>query len=267
MIKCFEKNNVDFALGSRYVSGASTEETWGVYRWLNSKIAVLLARPFTSIKDPMSGFFAIPRDVFERAESLNPIGYKIGLELIVKCSCKNISEIPIHFANRKYGQSKLNLTEQFNYMRHLKRLADFKWSEISLFFQFCLVGLTGVVIDLSAYTVFLYLAVSLRLARALAIWIAMTWNFWLNRRLTFSYGRKEGLFGQYLRFAGSCGVGAVVSWSISVFLSQHVSIFKNQLYLAAIIGIVAGTLSNFLLSRYWVFKKLSPVREGTVQNK
>ena len=203
--------------------------------------------------------------MFKRVESLNPIGYKIGLELIVKCYCKNICEIPIHFANRKYGQSKLNLTEQFNYMKHLKRLADFKWSEISLFVQFCLVGLTGMVIDLSVYAVFLYFTVSLRLARALAIWIAMTWNFWINRRLTFSYGRKSGLFGQYFRFIGSCGVGAVVSWSISILLSQRVPIFKNQLYLAAIIGIVVGTLSNFLLSRYWAFKKMSHVREGSVQ--
>ena len=55
MIKCFEKDNVDFVIGSRYVPGASTEETWGVYRSFNSKIAVLLARPFTSIKNPMSG--------------------------------------------------------------------------------------------------------------------------------------------------------------------------------------------------------------------
>lgn len=128
LVEYLEKNDVDFVIGSRYVPGASTEETWGVFRWLNSKAASLLARPFTNIKDPMSGFFAISRKVFERAEGLDPIGYKIGLELIVKCSCKNIYEIPIHFADRKHGQSKLNLKEQFNYLRHLKRLVDFKWS-------------------------------------------------------------------------------------------------------------------------------------------
>jgi dolichol-phosphate mannosyltransferase len=265
MLECFMDTDVDFAIGSRYVPGASTEENWGVFRWLNSKTATLLAMPFAGIKDPMSGYFAIPRVVFDRAERLDPIGYKIALELIVKCSCKNIAEIPIHFANRKYGQSKLSLREQFNYLKHLKRLADFKWREFSLLFQFCLVGLTGMVVDIAFYSILLHVGVKLRLARALAIWLAMTWNFWLNRRLTFSYSRKGGLFKQYLRFTGSCRIGALMSWSTAVFLSQHVYMFSNHLFLAAIIGIIAGTISNFLLSRYWVFKKLSAVEDRSPQ--
>jgi dolichol-phosphate mannosyltransferase len=66
LLECLETSDNDFVIGSRYVSGGSTEETWGVFRWLNSKVATLLARPFTSVKDPMSGFFALPRSVFER---------------------------------------------------------------------------------------------------------------------------------------------------------------------------------------------------------
>ncbi|UCF34456.1 MAG: polyprenol monophosphomannose synthase, partial [Phycisphaerales bacterium] len=119
--------HVDFVIGSRYVPGGSTDENWGLFRWLNSKVATLLARPFTSSRDPMAGFFALPRAVFERAEELNPIGYKIGLELIVKGRCRNVQEVPIHFADRKFGESKLSLKEQLRYIRHLKRLADFKY--------------------------------------------------------------------------------------------------------------------------------------------
>ncbi|MEL7462416.1 MAG: glycosyltransferase, partial [Pseudomonadota bacterium] len=47
-----------FVIGSRYVKGGSTDDDWGFFRWLNSIIATLLARPLTSAKDPMSGFFA-----------------------------------------------------------------------------------------------------------------------------------------------------------------------------------------------------------------
>ena len=130
----------DFALGSRYIQGATIEEAWSLLRWVNSKVATLLARPFTRIKDPMSGFFALPRVVFEQAEDLNPIGYKIGLELIVKCSCRHIQEIPIHFAERRYGKSKLNFKEQLNYLRHLKHLLGFKFGEYSRLVKFCLVG-------------------------------------------------------------------------------------------------------------------------------
>lgn len=117
---------VDFVIGSRYVAGGSTDENWGLFRRLNSKIATWLARPFTSVRDPMSGFFALPRDVFTRAGALNPIGYKIGLEIMVKARCQFIREVPIRFANRKRGQSKLSVKEQWNYLRQLCGLAGFK---------------------------------------------------------------------------------------------------------------------------------------------
>jgi glycosyltransferase involved in cell wall biosynthesis len=72
-------SQADCAIGSRYVRGGEVDENWGLFRWFNGKIAKLMARPFTMIKDPMSGFFAIPKTVFERAAQLSPIGYKIGM--------------------------------------------------------------------------------------------------------------------------------------------------------------------------------------------
>ena len=115
----------DFVIGSRYVTGGETEEGWGFYRWLNSKVATLLAWPLASVTDPMAGVFALSRSTFESAAVLDPIGYKIGLELLVKCRCKRVSEVPIRFANRLHGTSKLSLKEQMNYLRHLARLYSF----------------------------------------------------------------------------------------------------------------------------------------------
>jgi dolichol-phosphate mannosyltransferase len=118
----------DFVIGSRYVPGASTEEGWGAYRWLNSKVATLLAWPLARARDPMAGFFALSRQLFESAAALDPIGYKIGLELLVKCRCRRVVEVPIHFRNRLHGESKLSLREQVNYLRHLLRLYRFRFS-------------------------------------------------------------------------------------------------------------------------------------------
>lgn len=116
----------DFVVGSRYVSGGSTADDWGVLRFLNSWVATAMARPLTTITDPMSGFFALPRQVFERARDPSPLGYKIGLELLVRCGCTNVREVPIHFANRVRGESKLTLKQQLLYVRHLMRLYRFK---------------------------------------------------------------------------------------------------------------------------------------------
>jgi len=222
MLQCLETQQADFVIGSRYVPGASTDEHWGLFRWLNSKVATLIARPFTPAKDPMAGFFALPRAVFERAEGLNPIGYKIGLELMVKCRCRRIREVPIHFADRRFGHSKLTLTEQLNYLRHIKRLADFKYGSVSYFLQFCLVGATGTVVDLATLAGLRWAGLAGWSARAAAIWVAMTWNFIWNRRLTFTYSRDGNILTQYIRFVLSCSIGAVLSWSIYMLMTTQI---------------------------------------------
>ena len=115
----------DMAVGSRYTPGGSTGDRWGIGRRINSLVATALARPLTSVKDPMSGFFALRREDAMKAP-LNPLGYKIGLELIVKCRFRDIAEVPIHFAERNAGQSKLSMRQQMLYLRHLGRLYLFR---------------------------------------------------------------------------------------------------------------------------------------------
>lgn len=125
LIEPLEEASADFVIGSRYVPGGTTEEGWGLFRWLNSRFATCLAWPLTGAHDPLAGFFALRRETFECAAPLDPVGYKIGLELMVKCRCRNVVEVPIRFHNRLHGQSKLNLREQINYLRHLGRLYTF----------------------------------------------------------------------------------------------------------------------------------------------
>ena len=131
MIDKIVKDNAEFVIGSRYVNGGSTDHKWTIYRRINSRIATLFAKPFTTAKDPMSGFFAIPDRVYKRGSSFNPIGYKIALELIVRCKCEKIVEVPIHFSDRKFGESKLTLKEQLNYLVHIKRLMGYKLKHLN----------------------------------------------------------------------------------------------------------------------------------------
>lgn len=122
----------DFALGSRYVPGGSTDGKWTVGRKINSWAATVLARPFAGpVRDPMSGFFALRRTTFDRAQRLTPLGYKIALELMCKCQAQNVKEVPIHFGLRTRGESKLTLKQQFRYLEHLSRLYDFTFPRAS----------------------------------------------------------------------------------------------------------------------------------------
>ena len=126
MVERLRQGDSDFVLGSRYVEGGSMHEDWSLFRKLNSIIPSLLARPLCSLKDPMSGFFAFRRTDMPAGSRLSPIGYKIALEIYVKGDFNDPSEVPIYFADRQHGESKLSLKEQLNFLRHVGRLYAYK---------------------------------------------------------------------------------------------------------------------------------------------
>ncbi|HJV96467.1 MAG TPA: polyprenol monophosphomannose synthase, partial [Albitalea sp.] len=127
MVAALDEHRHDFVIGSRYVEGGSLDPSWNWFRRLNSKIATWLALPLARIQDPMSGFFAFRRADTPPSHLLSPIGYKIGLELLVKGEFQRPGEVPIHFIDRVHGESKLTWKEQVRYLRHLRRLYQYRF--------------------------------------------------------------------------------------------------------------------------------------------
>ena len=121
LLQAMQDPRVEMAIGSRFVPGGKVDLHWPLHRRLNSWGARLLARPLTGVKDMMAGFFCVRRGTLD-LDRLDPVGYKIALELIVRHGWKNIVEVPITFSDRAAGQTKLNLAEQLRYLRHLWRL-------------------------------------------------------------------------------------------------------------------------------------------------
>jgi dolichol-phosphate mannosyltransferase len=132
LVRTLRDMGADIVIGSRYVPGGATERRWGLLRRLNSRMATFIARPLTRVHDPMAGFFAILRNTLRTARPLDPIGYKFLLELIVKCNCQQVIEIPIEFRDRQHGQSTLSLRDYANYVRHVARLLRFKCSHTGM---------------------------------------------------------------------------------------------------------------------------------------
>ena len=120
-------SDLEMVIGSRHVSGGGFTEKWSFFRRLCSDTASTMARLALGItlKDPMSGFFAIRRTTFQRVQRfLSPKGFKIMLELAFLLSLygkKNILEHPIIFSMRKHGQSKLSQKVILQYMFMLIR--------------------------------------------------------------------------------------------------------------------------------------------------
>ena len=119
MVEALE-NGYGLAVGSRYVPGGGITN-WPARRIITSKIACMLAQPLTRIKDITSGYFLVKREALEGVE-LDPIGFKIGLEVIAKAHYGRALEVPYVFTDRIVGESKLNQKEIFNYLKQLRKL-------------------------------------------------------------------------------------------------------------------------------------------------
>lgn len=116
------RSGAELAVGSRYVPGGGVRD-WPWRRRLMSRVAVALARLWLRerVSDPVSGFFAARRELL-LDPTLEGIGYKILLEVLVRNRGRSVVEVPYVFTDRRGGGSKLGAGEVWNYLRLLWRL-------------------------------------------------------------------------------------------------------------------------------------------------
>lgn len=222
-------------------------------------------RRLTGTSDPLSGLIALSRTLRDEAGgSFRAVGSKFSFELLARLGGRWL-DVPVRSA-----PSRLRRPE-FDDLRHLKRLADHRFGNLSRLVQFCVVGGSGAIVDLTCYFALqpffeqfevltrthvppTRIALSLALARGLAIAIALGWNFSLNRRLTFSYARSGSLGRQFVAYALSNALGIGLNYALSLGLPRKVAFFHDHKLAAAVVGIVAGTAFNFPMSRWVVFR-------------
>jgi len=120
MLAAIQGGECDLAIGSRYIPGGGITN-WPWRRRLTSRVAIMLATPLTKVKDITSGYLFCKRSVIDGVQ-LDPIGFKIGLEVIMKGNYRNAKEVPYVFTDRRVGSSKLNSGEIVNYLKQLAKI-------------------------------------------------------------------------------------------------------------------------------------------------
>lgn len=115
------KQGHDIAIASRYIDDANVKR-WSAFRMLMSRAAILLCHilfPRTrKVKDPVSGFFAVKKEVLQGIKFYSA-GYKVLLEILVRGKYERVAEMPYDFRERKKGKSKLNLNIVVSYIASL----------------------------------------------------------------------------------------------------------------------------------------------------
>ncbi len=111
MIEALRSGEVDLVCASRHVEGGSIGD-WSQQRAAGSRFATWAARAVTAapLSDPMSGYFAVRREVIDRvAPQLSGIGFKILLDIVLNAGAGlRVREIPLTFGFRAHGESKLS---------------------------------------------------------------------------------------------------------------------------------------------------------------
>ena len=115
----------DIAVGSRYVQ-AKRVEGWNPFRqavsWLSTLTTLPLQRPGVHVKDPMSGFFIVRRECIDGIQ-LQPQGFKILFEILVRGNIHSAAEVPFQFGLRHAGKSKADVKVALHYFSLLGKLS------------------------------------------------------------------------------------------------------------------------------------------------
>lgn len=260
----------DLAVASRHVDGGGVS-SWSVVRRFLSRGAqvlglILLPKLLSRVSDPMSGYFMVRRHSI-LGVTLNPVGYKILLEVIARGNIKNISEVGYVFCERKDGESKVTWKQYLQYLHHLIRLRlstgllgglsqglDFPMGR---FLRFGLVGLSGVFVDMAILYLLsdpTTLALPLTRSKIIAGEIAICNNFLWNDAWTFAdVSKKQQQWSQrlkrFLKFNLICLAGLVLNVLV---LNLVFNFLIPNRYIANLIAIAVATIWNF-----WVNLKLS----------
>ena len=246
MLAVLQSEPVDVVIGSRYVPGGDLGD-WDRGRASLSGVATRLSRLVlrTDVADPMSGFFMLPRPVFDRvARRLSAIGFKILLDVLASMpNPPRVRELPYRFRVRTAGASKLNTGVLLDFAQLLLDKLVGHLVPVR-FVLFAGIGLLG----LGAHLIVLRLGLDVGglefpQAQALATACAIAGNFTLNNRFTFRDRRLRGwaLLRGLLVFALVCGVGAAASLNIASVLVAG----QQDWWRAGLVGAAMSLVWNY----------------------
>ena len=256
MLSLLQSGQAELVVGSRYIEGGSAD-SFNRSRAGASALATEVAKRAlgVAIADPMSGFFMIRRDRFERlAPQLSTQGFKILLDIVATAhgDLKTV-EVPYTFGSRLHGESKLDSMVALDFLGLV--LAKFTHDVVSLrFLLFAMVGGTGLFVHLGTLYVALKLfGLPFPQAQGIGAFVAMTSNFILNNFLTYRDQRLKGfaILGGLLAFYLVCSVGlfANVGVAFSVYDKQPIW------WLAGAAGALMGVVWNYAMSGLFVWRK------------
>jgi len=259
------QDGADLAVASRHIEGGGVSD-WSLIRRFLSRGAQLLGLVICPavvgrVTDPMSGYFMVRRSAIANI-SLDPMGYKILLEVLGRGRIDHVAEVGYVFQKRQEGESKVTWRQYIDYIGHLVKLRSRgrisrlrEKFPFARFFRFGVVGFSGVFVDIAVfYLLRFHLGLNIFRSTALSAEVAVINNFLWNDLWTFGDisrkqpGQRQRLL-RFLKFNFICLMGIVLQ---GLIVSLGHDVFGINEVISKLIAIAIVTLWNF-----WVNLKLS----------
>lgn len=261
----------DLAVASRHAAGGGLSD-WSFARRLLSRGAqviglLVLPSVLGRLSDPMSGYFMLQRSALAGV-ALDPLGYKILIEVVARGNVRWIGEAGYVFRERLEGESKVTWRLYVQYLRHLLRL---RWATVrsSRLLRFCLVGASGVVVDM--LLLFLLsdphtLNLGLTRSKIISAETAILSNFLLNDAWTFRdvAATQTGALARLRRFIVFnviCSAGLALN---VLLLNLLFNVGHMNRYMANGLAILLVTGWNFWLNRKLNWSPMVVEKERTL---
>jgi dolichol-phosphate mannosyltransferase len=256
MLQVLRSGEHDIVVGSRYAPGGTVGD-WDHSRSRLSRVATRLSRTVlrADLADPMSGFFAMRREMFMRAApKLSGIGFKILLDIFTSSPVTpRFLELPYRFGTRRVGESKLDNQAAWDYFMLLLDKLVGRFVPIR-FVAFGIVGGLGLIVHLLVMaTMIESLELPFVTSQTAATLVAMTFNYAVNNEVTYRDMRLRGLawFRGWLTFTIACSVGALANVGIAAYLFE----LKHVWPVAAIAGVLVGAVWNYAVTMIYTWRR------------
>ncbi len=253
MARMITDDKADIVVGSRNIEGGGSHN-WPLFSQLKSKLAASLSFGLTSMTDPTTGLMAVRKSLLPGLK-LDPVGWKIVLEIAVKAAPARVAEVPIMFEDRELGESKQSLRVFAQYVLHVAKLYAFRYPALFELLKFCAVGVIGLCVDLgTVMAVKERYGLDTRVCAVFGFSVAVTTNYLLNRYYTFAKGRELPFLFSYLTYVGANLLGLGVRMAVVETLMVVAQLDRGHGYLLSnAAGIALATLFNFAGAKYFAF--------------
>ncbi|HFQ92642.1 MAG TPA: glycosyltransferase [Anaerolineae bacterium] len=246
--------DADIVVGSRQAG------MWGPrglsrQRALTSQALTFLARAWfprllKNVSDPLTGLFLARRAAID-LEALRPDGFKILLEILIRCPGLRVSELHFAFAPRRDGESKADFREGMRFFRHLLRL---RATANRSFPRLIAVAVGSALLDTAVFVLLTQLTGwPFWLTAVLAAELFILLRFGVTEKWVLGGGHPVPGWPSFRRF--------FLSNQLSLFLVRlpllalFIGRWQWPLALAGLLAILVEGAARYALSEQWVFSR------------